>query len=1147
MLIGHLFGQYKNIEFDHYTTNDGLSNGYVYCITQDRKGFIWIGTTNGLNRFDGLSFNKYYYDANDTTSISSNEVTAFIEDTTGNFWIMTNRMFSLFNRKKDNFSRKLLKANNLIYNALHITCCFIDSKGFLWMASRGAIFKFKVYNNPDIHKRIIAAERYVLDEQDLEESNRTVVFNFVEDHEGKIWVASYSNQLHYFDYKTNKFIAQTIRIPDNQKLWSKQKYLLQDHEGDFYITCEWAGLIEWNRKSDKYVLYKPNGTNSAPNDDILFSIYEDLNHHIWIGSKNNGGVNIFDKKTKTFSYLKADESDAYSLSSNGINCFYKDQSGTMWIGAGNNKGINKYSPNKSRFNKYYYNPKKPEGLGFNNILSFAEGKTGDIWIGTDGGGLDKFNRKSGKFEHFLHNASNPSSLSSNIVISINVDHEGTVWAGTYNGGLVKMQNHIFSSFKNNPSNPNSINYDHVWYTLEDSKKNLWVATLSMGLDLFDRKTNKFYHYKIKYGDSTSICNNSIIQLFEDSKQNLYITTYTGVSIIDLKKYDFSKMPPNIKFKNLIHREEIKNGLSSYAIYCVAEDKNGDLWFGTMSAGIDKLERSTGKFTNYNTKDGLPGNTISSILVDDDNNLWLATDKGLAKFNPRTKNVHVFDRFDGLQNMSFHGWAMKTKDGEMFFGGPDGFNSFYPNRLQYNQSKPPIIITALKIFNKPIKTEEKINNRVILNSSISETKDLVLTHKDNFITFEFIALDYTTPQKNLYAYKMDGFDKDWIQCGTKREANYTNLDPGKYTFHVKGSNNDGIWNEKGVSLNIVVLPPWWQTIWFKIIVLSIFSLSLYIAYVLKLELFRKKQKELTVLVKQRTCEISEANNVLLDRQTRIEEYAEELRIQTENLKEANELLLGKQQLIEKQAGLLTEKNEQLNNSNQQLSLLNSTKDRFFSIIAHDLRNPFHVVSGFAEVILKEFDKLPREKTIKYIQLIHMSSTSGNNLLENLLQWSRSQTGRISFYPSTIILAAMTEEVFSLLEGDAQRKNIAIRQLIDPNITVFADENMLKTVFRNLISNAIKFTPEEGIISITAVSDVSQVEVTVADTGVGIPEDTLPLLFKIENTVTTKGTGHEIGTGLGLILCKEFVEKHNGKIWVESIEGKGSKFKFTIPFA
>jgi signal transduction histidine kinase len=439
-----------------------------------------------------------------------------------------------------------------------------------------------------------------------------------------------------------------------------------------------------------------------------------------------------------------------------------------------------------------------------------------------------------------------------------------------------------------------------------------------------------------------------------------------------------------------------------------------------------------------------------------------------------------------------------------------------------------------VYNSSVAVGQEIDGNIILKKSIFDTDTIILPHKVNIFAIEFAALDFTNPEKNNYAYKIEGFDNQWQNTGAKnRTATYTNLDAGKYTFRVKASNNNGIWNEEGTSINIIILPPWWKTWWFKILILILLILSIYTAFYLRVALYQKKQKELSILVKQRTQEISQANDILLERQTRIEEYAE-------NLREANELLIDKQQLIETQA-------EQLKDTNQQLSVLNSTKDRFFSIIAHDLRNPFHTVSGFAEILIKDYRTLPPEKIERFLNLIYNSSTSGNNLLENLLQWSRSQTGRIDYEPVKLDLLTIAEETINLLEGDILRKNIAIRQLIGSNITVFADENMLKTIFRNLVSNAIKFSHENGSITLKSAVIDQQIEVTVADTGIGIPPENLSLLFRIDTTVTTKGTANETGTGLGLILCKEFVEKHNGKIWVESEVGKGSEFKFILPLA
>jgi signal transduction histidine kinase/ligand-binding sensor domain-containing protein len=1134
LIAANSFGQSNQIEFDHYTTNDGLSNGYVSSILQDSKGFIWLGTNNGLNRFDGISFKTYYSDLKDSTSIPGSGATSLVEDSLGNIWVMTTNGLCVYDRKKDHFSRKTIRVNGVKLNYLFIDACFIDSKGYLWVAAaNNGVFRVKLYNNPGISNSIIDAEMHTLVEDDVDKIYKNSVYTFIEDKDSIIWVASESNTLFYFDNQRNEFISQPINHPEAYKFSNKRKELLKDSDGDFFISIEDNGLLVWDRKKNNFSLLKPNGTDTGPKGNVLFALAEDKNGLIWIGDRNSEGVSIFNKKTGKFTYCQSEELNPYSLNTNKINCIYQDKTGSMWVGA--IVGVNKYSPGKSKFSRYFSNPSLPDKLSFNNVLCFAESKTGDIWIGTDGGGLNKLDRKTGKFSNYKDDPSNRNSLSSNAVISVYEDHEGTLWMGTYHGGLARMKDGRFNAYLPDPSNTNAISDRNIWYVFEDSKNNLWAATLSSGLELFDRKTNRFYHFTTKVGDSTSLCNNSILELYEDSKQNLYITGNQGVSIIDLKATNFSKTPPTIKFRNLLHVEN-RNSLSSNDIHCVKEDNEGNIWFGTIGSGIDKLDLATGKFTNYTTKDGLPGNSVTSILVDDVNNLWLATDNGLAKFNPKTKEVIVFDHKDGLQNKILKSWAIKTRDGEMFFGGPDGFNSFYPERIKYNQNqnKPPVIITGLKIFNKPVKIDEQFNNKVLLANDISETRELVLTYRENYFTFEFIALDYTTPEKNNYAYLMEGFDKEWVQNGIKREANYTNLDPGEYTFRIKASNNDGVWNEEGTSIKVVILPPWWGTWWFRLIVGFAVIFVLAYIYYSRVQHFKNQKILLEELVAKKTSELQQMNTLLVK--------------QAKELNQTNSLLEERQEQIEEQREELLAQKEALVKMNSELHDLNATKDKFFSIIAHDIKNPFNAILGFTELLEENFKEWTDEMKLEIINLVHKSSRNLYQLLENLLQWSRSQRGIIEFNPERIDLKDTFHSVVELMKSTAETKNIELGFTLPENgLAVHADRQMLDTIMRNLISNALKFTNTGGKVHCIAEINDGYANIKVTDNGVGMRSDIKDKLFRIDSNYTTYGTKNEMGTGLGLILVKEFVEKHGGKIGVESEVGRGSEFHFTLPLA
>jgi signal transduction histidine kinase len=735
----------------------------------------------------------------------------------------------------------------------------------------------------------------------------------------------------------------------------------------------------------------------------------------------------------------------------------------------------------------------------------------------------------------MHDPANPNTLSSNSVISICEDQQGTLWMGTFHGGLSRMKDGKFKTYLPDATNPYSISNRNIWYVHEDSRQNLWLATLSSGLDLFDRKSERFYHFTHDAGDSTSLCNNSLYGIYEDSRHDLYVTSNYGVSIIDLKAYDFSKAPTKLKFRNLLHVNN-KNSLSSSNVYCVREDNEGNLWFGTMGSGIDLLDVSTGKFTNYSTNDGLPGNSITSILVDSENYLWLATDKGLAKFDPRTKEVVVFDPKDGLQNMGFKSWAIQTKDGEMFFGGPDGFNSFYPEKIKknINHNIAPVVITGLKIFNNPVEINQRFHQRILLPTAISKTSELVLTHSENFFTFEFIALDYTTPGKNQYAYKMEGFDKEWVQCGTKREANYTNLDPGEYTFRVKAANNDGVWNENGTSLKVIILPNWWQTWWFRLILaFGVICIFLTIYYS-RIRQFKNQQILLEKLVLQKTSELRQMNSMLIK--------------QAEELNQTNTLLEVRQGQIEEQSEELSAQKESLVEMNNELHDLNATKDKFFSIIAHDIKNPFNAILGFTNLLEQNFSEWTDEMKLEIISLVHSSSKNLYQLLDNLLQWSRSQRGIIEFNPEKTALKELLYKVIELMNGTAEAKNIELKVILPENeLIILADRQMLDTILRNLIGNALKFTHTEGMVQVTAEAKDGFVLIKVADNGVGMSNEIKEKLFRIDVNYSSPGTQNEIGTGLGLILVKEFVEKHGGMIGVDSIEGKGSTFYFTLPLS
>ncbi len=1082
--------QVHNIEFDHYTTNDGLSNGYINSIIQDKAGYMWFATGNGLNRFDGFTFRSYYSNPKDTTTLSGTSVTAMAEDAFENLWVMTNSNMCVYDRKKDNFKRiRLFVKKEIFQNS--VTACFVDKKGFMWIGSYTGVLRFRLTKDLLKSSNNVYAERYEI------EGSHNFVTDFVEDKNGVVWTVDSRNRLFFFDAGQKRFSSIEINHPESARLNNENKGIYQDKDGDFFITIEHVGLLWWNRKENKFKLFKPveksifNGVGSGPVGDILFAVSEDDNGNIWVGDRDSKGISIFNKKTCTFTYCTNDPMNRFSLGSNKITKIYTDRDGSVWVGT--ITGVNKYSPNKIKFNRFFSIPVYNNWLSENNVLCFAEGRDGYIWVGTDGGGLNKFNRKTREFTRFRFNPKNNQGISSDVVTSLCEDHEGVLWFGTFNGGLGRYKDNKFETFYNDPSDPWSISQNHIWCVFEDSKNNIWAGTLFKGLNLYDRKTNRFYTYRGDDDEPTSISNNSIINIYETKDQKLYISTNNGTNVVDLNTVDFSKPHPEIIFKRLYHSEEI-NSISSNNVYGMCEDDKGNMWFGHTSTGLDKLDKKTGLFTNYSDMDGIPGNSVTSIQIDKEQNLWLATDKGLARFNTLNGKVEVFDGRDGLQNSNFKGWSIKTRDGEMYFGGPDGFNSFYPEIIEKrrNHHKPHLMITGFKILNKRVKIDNVINGRVILNEDISLAKKIVLTRKENQFSFEFVALDYTSPEKNKYAYKLEGFDEDWNIAGSKREASYTNLDPGDYVFRVKASNNDGVWNEEGATIMLTVLPAWWETWIFRIV--SVLLVLVIILFTFQNRIGRvKKQK------------------VLLEK-------------------------------------LVAEKTSELKQQNEKLKDVVATKDKFFSIVAHDIKNPFNAILGFSDLLKDNYEEWDDETRKEFITQISVSSKNLYQLLDNLLAWSKSQRGLMNFNPGNIELMEIIMHVEELMQATALAKNIQlIKTIPDNNIMVFADAQMVGTILRNLISNSLKFTPEGGTVKLNVSVEAEMARIEVIDNGVGMSDEIKNMLFRIDTHFTSLGTNKEKGTGLGLILVKEFVTKQGGELGIESEPGKGTKFYFTLPLA
>jgi signal transduction histidine kinase/ligand-binding sensor domain-containing protein len=943
--------------------------------------------------------------------------------------------------------------------------------------------------NPDvmnINDRNISL--FVADENDpsIRVSNDAIK-SIIEDNDGKIWISNDSPYLDCYNYDTDKFTHHLVDVPKITERENTSLFINIDKSDNIWIYTRTLGLHVWDRKKDTFSEFKLYDEDykqkNLSNIQVLFF---DENDQLWIGTNGNG-LFIYNIENEDYEHYLKSITDQSNLNSNVIYSIYKDNSGVFWVGT-YLSGINKYLTNKSYWGLHTANPYTNNALSANKVTNFCEGQDGNIWISTDGGGLNKWDRRNNTFT----NITKEEGLSVNAAISLYYDNDNRIWIGTYNGGLniFDTRTETIEKIYNNPSDTTSISSNSPWDFAKDKQGNMWIATVNSGLNLLKKNSDDFVNYTItnsSYQGPAQITSYSLTHIYVDSRNWLWIGTESGLDMVDLNRVDFSDNKPELVF-NHFKVSDTENSISNERISYITEDKNGTIWIGTKGAGINKLDPETMHFTVYNASDGLAHNIVNGILFDKNENLWISTNNGISFFDRKEKQFHNFNASDGLQSNLFYKTAcLKTSDGMMIFGGINGFNAFYPSDIRISAPQLKTTITGFDLFGKPVKAGDSIKGRAILNKPVYETDKIQLGYEENNISFKFSVLNYSAPEKVIYSYKLDGFDDEWLSTESDyRIATYTNLNPGTYTFQVRAKNQGYEWTDNSAEIIIDIKPPFWQTLWFLISAVFIVLFLAFMFYHIRVSALKKQKLLLENAVDKKTSELKLTVN----------------------------------QLVETQ----------------------NTKDKLFSIIAHDLINPLNSIMGLSEVLLEDNETANQSEIIKNI---NQSSNELYDLLENLLQWSRSERGMLNYLPEKVYIKKEVEKIISLLSLTANRKHIEIDMQVPANeCTVKADQRLLNTIIRNLVSNAIKFTPEYGKIIIKTERQESQYIVSIIDNGIGISQENLERVFEKENSMSTSGTNNEKGTGLGLVLVKELVEKQNGKLFVHSEVGKGSTFSFTL---
>jgi ligand-binding sensor domain-containing protein/serine phosphatase RsbU (regulator of sigma subunit) len=737
-----------NIAFNHLTVNDGLSQSSVTCIFQDRKGFMWFGTQDGLNRYDGYKFKVFKNIPNDTTSLTDNFIFSIIEDESGILYIET--------------------------------------------------------QSGNIHKYNSAAETFnviVKDDIDISKSKVSTVGAALLEASGVKWVggASRGTGLERIDTKTGKSKTFKHNPADPSSLINDKVYsIYRDKKGNLWIGT-FDGLDKLDEKTGKFIHFRndPKNSNSLP-DNWVWPIYEDSRGNLWIGTVR-GGVSKFNPESNTYINYGNDSDDPASINDNFIFSIYEDRSGVIWFGT-NTGGVNYFHSASQVFKRFINAPKNKNSLSDNAILSINADREGNYWIGTREGGLDKFDYSKKTFTNYSHNPSNLNSLINNSVLAITEDRSGIIWLGTFSSGMNSFdpKTNIFKRYVNNPADPNSLSDNRVYDILEDKEGFVWIGTYGGGLNKLDKSSGKFTIYKHDEKNSSSLSSNSVWTIAEDNEGMLWLGTFGGgLNLFDRTKQTFAN------FKN---DPNDPASLGDDNIIRVFKDSKNNMWFGTTK-GLCRYYRDSKKFKTYREKDGLANDFVYGIVEDNNGNLWLSTNSGLSKFDPQKETFKNYYTEDGLLGNEFNqnAFAKDFKTGRLLFGGPNGLNIFNPDDLKENDYLPPIVFTNYLRYN----TDDE-EGKPIFEKGISERDSIVLTYKDNIVTIDFAALSFYNNYKNQYRYMLEGFNENWIQLGNNHTITFTNLSPGDYKLRVIGSNNDGVWNENGTTLFIQVQPPWWRT-------------------------------------------------------------------------------------------------------------------------------------------------------------------------------------------------------------------------------------------------------------------------------------------------------------------------------------------------
>lgn len=1099
LFFGLIKAQNYPIEISAIYDKYGIPPSATFAIIEDNQGFIWFGTIDGLYRYDGFNYKIFRNDPNNPNSISNNTIRAMAIDREGILWIGTqggglnafDPTTEIFQHYQNSGKKTGEISGNTVWSVL------ITKDGTIWVGVSGqGLDRLDRESGTFEHFSVLENGEKIQQEQSIR--------SLLEVEDGTIWAGITTLGISALNPKNGKVKQIIHQYHDQTALTNDQPFdMIMGHDGNIWIATYGGGINILNPATFQmdHIRYQP-GTNSIISD-LTYSIAQRIEKEYWFATEY--GISVYNAQTGQFKTIQQGNSSE-SINENRVRKIFIDSKGIVW--AGSESGVDRLV---LQSNFKMYNNFIPSATGSSkSIVKAISSDENFLWIGLIDNGLVRLSLTDHSIKRYYNSNYAPNSLSSNNINAILIDSEQTMWLSDWNSGLMKYnrEKDNFTLISNAYYEQGRLPDNRVQRIIEGEKGILWISTEG-GLSRYDIKKNSFINYTHNPNDTNSLSSNSLQSqaIVFDPDSNLWLGSWS----FGLNKMEFTnKERTEANFKRFRHDPQNPNSLPNNNVISLLYD-DSLLWIGTFGGGLSRYEIETEKFTSYTTRDGLPNNIVFAIVKDKNGNLWLSTDFGISMFNPKTEEFQNYTAEDGLQgNHFFWGAAYKDKEGVIYFGGINGLNSFIPEEVKPDTSPAPAVLIDIKLFNESVMQQrlDKSENKV------------VFYYDENFVSFEFAALDYSVPTKNQYRYKLEGFDKEWVNLTGQNSSSYTNLQPGKYTFMLQVSNSDGFWNPKVVTTQVIIVPPWWKTVVAQISFILLLLAAIFGGYRIRLKALQSQKKLLEEQVRLRTKEIEQKNHQLNEQRDELATRNNKLHKTLSELEDAQAALIKSEKMAA--LGILT------------------------AGVAHEINNPLNFISVSIENI---------KSTLSDFQALECHADSQNlDELFELIGHAESGIERIiNIVGGLKTLMNNTEESFEWVEPEVLvnesvtflahkiPSSIDLHIQIESTPPIKARKHRLSQVLINIIDNALQAIEEgnssgigciEIVVKKSAFRHTDCVLFEIANSGPPIKDEIINYLF--DPFFTTKAPNK--GSGLGLYITHSIVNEHNGYVDVKNKEGK-----------